>query len=210
MTEEELHIIERYLHGEMDEAEKQAFEKKLASDPELRASVVNMRTTVLALGQSILDEKLEILRSEEANFSGVEAKTFRLQPAYKWVALAAVLIAGIILIRPLFAPDDTIKNTYIAEHFDTLILHETSRGGNDGIVRTPEQELAYNAYEMQNFHRAIPLLKELWEEKRDTLALFYIIVSKKAIGIKQKDENYFSILSNNSNFKNKIDLLLKN
>lgn len=195
MTEEELHIIERYLHGEMDEAEKQAFEKKLASDPELRASVVNMRATILALGQNILDEKLEILKSEEANFSGVEAKTFRLQPVYKWVALAAVLILGIILIRPLFAPDDTIKNPYIAEHFDSLILHETTRGGNDGIVRTPEQELAYNAYQMQNFHRAIPLLKELWEEKRDTLALFYLRVSEKALRKKsEEDKNYDSIL----------------
>ena len=47
----------------------------------------------------------------------------------------------------------------------------------------------------------MPLLEELWEEERDTLALFYLIISYKAIN---KDIKYPTI-----NITDEQKLLLK-
>lgn len=185
MTEEDLHIIESYLQDRLGAAEKQAFEDRLRQDQDLRYATGQMKQSIIAIRQSVLDQKMELLKGEENSLSMQRTPPALIRPMYKWIAAAAaVILFGVFLIRPLLKEDDTIQNQYLAEHFDDYVIHETTRGNNPDPKITPEQERAYNLYRMQKFHKAIPLLETLWEEKRDTMALFYLTVSKVAIGEK--------------------------
>jgi len=204
LTEPDLHIIEAYLHDRLRPEEKADFEQKMKLDPELRALVSQMRATVIAIRQSAMDEKLDMLKEEEKKMAVLDQSSFRITPLYKWVAVAAVLLIGLFFVFPLFKPDDTIRNPYLAEHFDDYVLHSITRGNNSDQKVTPEQELAYNLYGTKQFHKAMPLLEELWEEKGDTLALFYLGVSEKAMGNEEKSDSYFFKIRQTTKFNKLI------
>ena len=209
MTEQDLHTIESYLHDRLSREEKQAFDERLKSDAEFRAHVGQVRAAIVAVRQVSLDDKLNLLQQEEQKQDAIQPSTFKITPLYRWVAVAAVLLIGLFFLAPLFKPDDTIRNPYLAEHFDDFVLHSTTRGNNSDPKVTPEQERAYNMYRMKQFHKAIPLLEELWEEKRDTLALFYLGVSEKSLGNESKSKIYFEQLHSNPKYTTKIDQLNK-
>lgn len=184
MTEEDLHIIESYLHEQLDASDKLVFEERLRNEPDLRHTTGQMRASIIAIRQHALDDKIEMLRSEENKLASQDTNKARIMPLFRWVAVAAaVIFLAIFLIPGLLKDDDTIKNPYLAEHFDEqYVLHQTTRGNNPDPKISKEQERAYNLYRLQKFHKAIPYLEKLWEEKRDTMALFYLNVSKVAIG----------------------------
>src|SRR5688572_6087991 len=177
-------------------------------DPGLRAMVTQMRTTVIAIRQSALEEKLNMLKEEEKKMALSDHSSFRITPLYKWVAVAAVLLLGVLLFLPLFKPDDTIRNPYLAEHFDDYVLHSIERGNISAQEVTPEQELAYNLYSTKQFHKAMPVLEELWEEKGDTLALFYLKTSQLAVAKKLETDAGIIILTSNKKYAELISHLV--
>jgi len=206
LTEQDLHLIELYLNGRLADADKVEFDNRMRSDEEFKAMVSQVRASVIGIRQSAIDEKMALLKEEEGQLDKKDVSSFLLTPMHRWMAVAAALIAVIIAITPLLRTDDTIKNAYLAEHFDEYILHETDRSENNSEKKvTPEQERAYNLYAMKKFHKAMPLLEELWEEERDTLALFYLGVGKLALN----EEIIYDNLE--YRFKNpKLDKLFKN
>jgi len=208
LTELDLHIIEAYLQERLQPEEKADFEHKMKLDPELRAMVGQMRVTVIAIRQSALDEKLEMLKEEEKKMALTDQSTFKILPVYKWIAVAAVLLVGLFFLFPLFKPDDKIRNPYLAEHFDDYVLHSITRGNISEIKVTPEQELAYNLYGTKQFHKAMPLLEELWEEKKDTLALFYWKTSQIAVTNKLVTNTEIKILNSNKKYSALITPLI--
>lgn len=202
MTEQDFNIIETYIQGRMTLQEKEAFEQRLISEPELQGMLHHLRASMVAVRQSALDDKLSLLKEIEINEMKPQVKLRSISPAYSWIAVAAIIVAGAILLRPVLFPDNSIKNQYLAEHFDEYVLHSTVRGNNEEIKITKEQERAYNLYQIQEFHKAMPLLEDLWEEKRDTLALFYLSVSE--IIVNKPDNFHFEILRKNNRYYSKL------
>jgi hypothetical protein len=170
--------------------------------------VGQMRATVIAIRQSALDEKLEMLKEEEKKMALQDQSAFKISPVSKWIAVAAVLLVGVFFLFPLLKPDDTIRNPYLAEHFDNYVLHSITRGNISELKVTPEQELAYNLYSTKQFHKAMPLLEELWEEKKDTLALFYWKTSQFAVTNKLETDSGIIILNSNKKYIELISQLI--
>ncbi len=204
MTEQDFHIIESYTMGTMTPQEKEAFEQRLKVDPELKVLVDQVKSSILAVRQSALDDKWSLLKEVEIHEMKTGAKIRPLKLVMRWAALAAIIIACAIIFRPVFFPDNTIKNKYLAEHFDEYVLHSTVRGDNSEIKVTKEQERAYNLYQIREFHKAMPLLEDLWEVERDTLALFYLITSNIAIKKEVKKYDYKLIFNNSYRYSSLI------
>lgn len=115
-----------YILGELDDAERAAFEKELETNPDLRAEVEALRTFTLDLGQDLaaepapqpdpfLAEHVQIPEPQRAGF-----------PAIQWlmaIAAVCVIVAGITLNlqfgssdtrSPLASADGDIANSPLA------------------------------------------------------------------------------------------------
>ncbi len=176
MTEYDLEIIETYLNGKLNAAEKTDFERRLESDPEFRSTVLQMKASIISIRQAAFDEKLAILKEEEETLQALDRTSFVIRPMYRWVAVAAILLAAIFLVGPLLKSNDTIDHPYLAEHFDEFIIHDTYKGSKED-ARYAEIMRGYNLFAEKEFEKAIPVLKNNWETHKDTISLFYLWVS---------------------------------
>ncbi len=211
MTDQELQHIESYLFGRLGQNEKLEIESKMKSDAEFKASVVQMKSMLIAIRQSTLDEKLSILKEEGLKYKGTAPQVVMIKPMYRWIAAAAVLLLGVFLIRPLFEKDATIQHPYLAEHFEDFVLHEIHKG-QVNQAKNVEVLRAYNLYSIKEFKKAIPMLEKNWNMDRDTLSLFYLYVSAIGTGneklLKEYEKEAKNSLSTNKEYENRLNLLL--
>lgn len=177
MTDQELHWIESYLKGKMNEEERLTFEQRMQTDADWKKQVSQVRSVMIAIRQSALDDKRNLLKEVESKEKNFTATGYRIRPLHRWISAAAVIFIGIILFFLINKPENEIKNQYLAENFDKFILHSTVRGNNDIDSLTKEQRYAYNLFAAKEFKKAIPELEKLWKTESDTLALFYLDVS---------------------------------
>ena len=157
MTEHELHIIEMYLEGKLSPSETAEIVSRMEADKEFRTQVEHMRATITGIRQAVLDEKWELIKEEEKKLAAANGSEFRLTPMYRWVALAAAVILGIVLIRPLLKNDTSIHHPYLAEHFEEFVLHDTYKGVNDDADYL-EMTRGYNLFAEKEFDQAVPIL----------------------------------------------------
>ena len=188
-------IIDAYLRNELSEGERLRFEKQIKSNANLRTKF----TEVYEIRQAL---KIEALKNKMDQYKGFENK-IRNQESGFWhknkfliIGIALLLLATLayfFLITEKSPPSaEPTASAQYAHHFDDernfeeLIYNTTIRSVTNPGEFTKEQKKAFDLYKVQEFDKAIPLLKDLWETQNDTLAYYYLGVSYLGTGKNQE------------------------
>ncbi len=194
-SENDIKLLEDYIRGRLDESTAGLVKSRLEAEESLKADYQTLKVIMKSAQVTKLNSKLKMLQK----FGTEEKTTVTNQPVPKVMGrpwplwLKAACILGVILVSALYfilTGEKTYPQKYASlfeEHFDTeLIVHKTFRAVTPTDQLTAEQRRAYDIYSIQNFKRAKPLLKELWESSSDTIALFYWGISELGLGNEKK------------------------
>jgi hypothetical protein len=193
--EDDILLLDDYIKSRLSEIDKITVESRLLTESDLKEDYDYLKAVANASRANVLQDKLKMLQEEEliiktASESKDAAAIHQLEPVKNndkiWWKVG--LVAGLLGVMPLIGKY-YIENQgpkYPAEYADLfenrfeeeLILHTTYRSVEPTDTYTPEQRRAYELYSIKEFEMAAPLLENLWEDKRDTLALFYWGVSE--------------------------------
>lgn len=189
-SENDIKLLEDYIRGRLDESTAGLVKSRLEEDESLKADYQSLKVIIKSTQVTRLSSKMKMLQNfgTEGGVNPNLTVTKRLtKPWPVWLKAACIL--GIILVSALYFilyNGKSVPPEYLAlfeEKFDTeLIIHPTFRTVTPTDQLTEEQRRAYDIYSIQKFKRAKPLLKELWENNRDTVALFYWGVSELGLG----------------------------
>lgn len=145
------------------------------------------KNTEIGIRYNTLQGQLDKLKQEEKGIGGSalpkkNAGRVVGMRRYWWAVAAGVMV---IVIGGYFLVENQkpeYVNQYLMDHFDEYILHDKYRSANPEEKLDRDKEIGYDLYVLQEFEEAIPYLKRRWEEKRDTVALFYLGVSYAGLG----------------------------
>lgn len=193
-SQEDIELLETYLKGRLDEASVGMLKARLAAEKQLSDDFKDMQILAEGMRSGVLDDKLSMLKDYEKQMFTMEnqknvSENKNSQPWWKWwLVLVIIGLISYVGYQRIAGSEkkisDEYKNIY-ADRFDReLILHKTMRAAVQTDSLTGEQRRAYELYSIQLFDEAIPLLDELWATQKDTLALFYLGVSKIGVGEK--------------------------
>ncbi len=187
ISEKDIEFIDNYLKGKLNKNEMDLFNERLSNDNEFAMSYNEIKVFASALKSSVLKEKMSMLKEfDKSKNKAKQSKSFSLY--YKIAAAVAIFAIALIFFNKgnSIVGNDVDRGRYtdmFGEKFsENLILHETLRAAEPTDNLTQEQRRAYELYSIQEFDMASPLLKTLWETKKDTLALFYHGVSELGRG----------------------------
>lgn len=187
-NESDIALLEDFIRGKLDVESKELIKTRLMKEDSLKEDYQDLLILIQGSKVSKLTGKLKMLQEyAETDNANLNTQVLEMGLWKKW--LAAAVVVGIIIIGAIFLKTNK-TNTYPAEYamlfeekFETeLILHKTYRASVQTDNLSPEQRRAYEIYSIKEFKKASPLLKKLWEEKKDTLALFYWGVSEIGMG----------------------------
>lgn len=183
-AQEDITLLDDYIKGRLDDEAKSALELRLAADPDLLADLADLKVLQQGMRAKALAGKLEMMNEweEEGVRKGKGSGNWK-----KWMIIIFFMAAlGYLLydvvIKPKNGIPDAYQSLYATEFDSKMILHSTKRSAGQQDVLTPEQRRAYEMYSIQLFEDAIPLLADLWQTQKDTLALFYLGVSQVGAG----------------------------
>lgn len=202
--------IERYLSGEMSVAEKKAFEQRLKENKSLMQEWNHIQTLKAGMRVSVLGDKLKMLKDienqsdfakptsdEERRDDETDSTSLRFSrkrskiknqksKILRWVAAAAAVM---VLVAVMIWPEEEVRGpsaeyAYLFEEgeFEKTIEHTLYRSVSRHNELSDDQIYAYNLYVDQQFEKAIPELKKLWENQQDSLAWKYLGYSYLGIG----------------------------
>lgn len=146
-TPQQQERIERYLRGELPEAERAQFTSELARDPALRRRVALHRDLEAAFSDPQETRLRATLRAVNADFSpgGRSRWLDKLPPNRQWWAIAATLLlliaAGIFWLYPGGTPDPAALATAAFEPYPIDVF----RSSNPNSTPAPELLDAYQA-----------------------------------------------------------------
>ncbi|MDH7448365.1 tetratricopeptide repeat protein [Aquimarina sp. 2201CG14-23] len=182
MEREEL--IDKYLHTELTQSERDQFNDLLENDDAFRNDVEFLKNIKVVSGAEDRSQLRESMAGFEAKIATKETKVVPLFNYKKlWIAASIVLIAtigGITLLNP-FAID---TNELYAENFEPYknVVTPIVRGENT----ESEEVLAFTSYESKNYPLAADQFSKLFESTRKPYFLLYQANSLLASG-KTKD-----------------------
>jgi len=219
-SQEDIELLEAYLKGRLNTDDMSALETRLKNEPDLNADYNDLKVLVEGMRASVLENKLQMLKSLENKETPVSPNVNKKRPA-SFLSTKRIWLAGIIIVlitlfgwwimhEKVSTVSEKSKQLF-AERFDReLILHRTERsaGGNDSL--TLKQKIAYDLYAIQEFEEAIPKLNELWKIQHDTTAYFYLGVCYLATGNTSEGNKILSdpAIMTNRNFKQKAASIL--
>ncbi len=156
MEENDIERIDRFLRGEMDKAETQAFEQALSENPELKKKMKIQQELVSYIDLMGDQEVLANIRKAEDTYRSRKPGTIKrlpwLRPALIAASLALLLFAGWWLLRPSSEPEALYANFYAPYE-----LSFSSRAGGN-----TETLLAANAaYDAQDYAQALQAFQSL-------------------------------------------------
>lgn len=105
-NEDKILAVARYLEGDMDQQERDAFEAELSQDPELQELRIQYEDIHQTLKMKIAPQEADLQVREtlaamnKQYFTSGPAKTVSMKPYLKWVGIAAVLIIGLFVWAP--------------------------------------------------------------------------------------------------------------
>lgn len=155
--------IDSYLFKELSFDEVTAFERQLASDEELAIEVKKRETILLGLqafGNQKMRDQIKRVRAEmlenNKEKSSIPSPQSKITPL-KWLALAAVLISLLFLVRHAFVSKSSIEEKLFTEYFEPYSASFTTR--NNNIAK--EKIEARDFYNKKDYNSAIPLLENI-------------------------------------------------
>lgn len=196
-SQEDIELLDQYIKDRLTAEMKQTLEARLSRDEDLRGDLAELMVLKRGMRVKALEEKMNKMQlwETELNHRKKRGKKWGL-----WAGIVFLLVSvGYLLYQNTLKTDnkvpDEYKKLYASDFRENLILHQTKRAVTQPDDITPQQRRAYEMYSIQLFGEAIPLLDDLWTQKQDTLALFYLGVSligdgekEKGISILQKPE----------------------
>ncbi len=165
LTEKDYMILENYLDGQLDEAAKDALQKRMLEDSDFKQEAKDFLLTLTALKNkrnTILSKKLTSI--EKQNPYEAPKKTIHIS-IKSWIGLAVAACFCSFIIYKNVKSDD---NQNVMRYFEPLAW-ETDRGANDN-----KRIQAIEAYVNKNYAQAAIYFDEAFDEnKRDTTLLLY-------------------------------------
>lgn len=161
------YFIERYLAGEMDEAEKQWFSKELEGNKDLRKEVdLRRRTDAVLQNQNILNLRSKLAAIEKSRAEPVPAVIPRRRSGIKYAAALTVLIiagSGILMMRPgkMTGPE------IIEKYYTPYEAPSTTRSGT--IVSFEDYNTALEYYKIGDFRQAAVYFSKVLYREPDNM-----------------------------------------
>ncbi|MFZ1703794.1 MAG: hypothetical protein WAT79_05580 [Saprospiraceae bacterium] len=184
---EDIILLESYIKGMLSIAEKNQLEARLVKDPELAILLKELYYIKLGVRANALHEKMEAIKSFEKEDS---TRTNGKSKGFWLILLFFLATVGYLFyffaLKEVSQSETKYKGIYASLFDEQLVLHKTKRSTVQSEEIDSLQRRAYEIYSLQLFDEAVPLLETLWQEKKDTLALFYLGVSKIGIGSTQE------------------------
>jgi len=211
IEERNIELIERYLEGELSPGELGEFEQRLKNEPGLDEEIEVFKILTNGIrysGQkSSMRDKLEKLEaslpdvpSEDVQSEEEEAKVVPMWRNRMVASIAAtflILAVSTYLVMDVFSPAD--HEELFAQHFQPYPIMDGS------LTRTQpeslsEKQLAYVAYEAENFKLAIKRLEALLAQGENAALMFYLGNAYLASGdAEQAIVHFDQVLESDSN-----------
>jgi len=203
-------LIERYLNGELNEAERSEFETRLEIDPVLahdlrfaqsfseleeREEELLFRENLSAIIHDIKKEDESAHTKDEHLNLNPERKAILLFSKYRIAALFVILLSIVALLFYLVRSSDTKEDRLFAQYFQPYSVDFISRSENDSLAVLNH---AFIAYENSDYITAIQLFeKNLSDFPAYEIASFFLAMSLIAESEYSKAEAYLIKLAEN-------------
>lgn len=124
-----LDIIERYFNGQMDSAEREGFEARLANDPALKGELEECRAIYEAIGDQEAMQLRRQLKDIARGFERGEGRNGTRNLKYEWYWLAALLIVSLSIAGIVYS---MVNSPVISQY---LSIRESVRVIDKGTYR---------------------------------------------------------------------------
>lgn len=192
MEDRDYILFEDYLTNSLSESERETFENRLREDKPFRESFELYRETSAFLEHKFSDKtereafKANLSKISSANSDKTKTPSKKIRLLHPWklaVAASLLVVFGIFFSQWFTTPS-------YQDYADYPQISLTVRG--DGNQIKVEAENAFNA---QNYHKAIPLLKSLLEiEPENKEIRLYLAVSLVEVNAFAEADTLFGIL----------------
>lgn len=159
----DIELIDRYLSGETNPAEREAFEKKLLNDPALRAQLTRVKLAIEGIQANGFREKIALLHENYIE----EKRTRNLFKYISGIAASLVILAAAAYLLIL---QNQRANYY--SYFAPYPAPINVRGGNGNL-----QHEAMVFYQHEEFSKAIEAFNHVAAVDKNEEIEFYLGVS---------------------------------
>jgi len=160
------YFIERYLAGEMDEAEMQWFSKELEGNKELRKEVdLRRRTDAVLQNQNILNLRSKLAAIEKRRAEPTPVIPGRWSGIKYAAALAVLIIAGSGILMML--PSKMTGPEIIEKYYRPYEAPSTTRSGT--IVSFEDYNTALEYYKIGDFRQAAVYFSKVLDREPDNM-----------------------------------------
>lgn len=172
LSEQELELISRYLHGELDTEERKAFEERLAADGELRQKVEEVEALAIGVREVNLADRLHEWHGEAADTGGGKAQV---RPLYRRWWVVAVAAAVLLVTAGVWFLEwgQPMEKKLFARYYKPDPGLPTLMGVSDNYTF----ENAMVDYKTGDYQKAIAVWQQLLKENPASDTLNYFIGS---------------------------------
>ena len=165
-------LILRYLHDKTEENEKQAFEKRLENDAELREEYNFHKAVKQGVALNFLEEKKQLLKEHEQQKYGKNTQGKKLY----LLAAAVILVAAIGFTFNFFMHSQSNSSQIAMEAFEPFPNYLTEQYRSGEATEKPDWlKAGMNAYDSGDYPKAVKLLEIGTEQYKEfPLAGFYL------------------------------------
>lgn len=195
ITDRDIEIIESYFNRTLSKEDNQAFEQRLQTDSDFKKAVNEYQATTAILNTVREREQKAFLKNIEATMPPVGIPIRRLD--FRWRAIAAV---GLVLVTVGVwqfwgGGDEGVKLKSIAvNYFEPYPSYNTTKGFEQKDKKTE----AFEAYDAQKYKSAAKLFEAAFNERGDTMLLFYRGIAELGSGAATQSEAHLEKLQGSS------------
>lgn len=198
ITEEELELIDRYLHQQLSEAEQKNFDERLRTDSLWQQKVNEIRLFSTGIQESVLQEQLDQFHSHLTTVAN-KPKTIKINPLKRLSVAASILFFVGILSWLLFFQKSGNEKLYA-----TYYNPDPGLPTMMGVSENYEFEKAMVDYKTGDYSKAIDTWNAILKTHPDNDTLNYFIGSAHLANDNSKEALVFfdkALLVKNSVFR---------
>lgn len=205
--ERNIQLIEQYLENKLNPHARAEVEEQLKSDESFNKLMDQTKTLILGIEYSGRNELLRELKAIEGSLPEIEVmeetKVFRIgHHKYLWAVAASIallIISSIFVINfYLSSSPEKLYEAYYTPYPN--VVFPTKRGESESLS---DKELAFQAYDLEDYGRAISLFEKIPGNQRNGEVLLYLGNAYLAVeNTGQASLNLEKLLNTYSNFHN--------